>query len=78
MCYYFVSGFFALLVNVVGFVLAIICGSTISLVVDYSIELVTISVIVQIGISVILYMSGKPKQSHNINTACNRGKLEQQ
>lgn len=70
---YRLNGFFALLVNVVGFVLAIICGSTVSLVVDYSIELVTISVIVQIGISVILYMAGKPKQSYNINTACNRG-----
>jgi hypothetical protein len=43
MCYYFVSGFFALLVNVAGFDMAILYGSTVSLVVDYSIELVTIS-----------------------------------
>ena len=75
MCYYFVSGCFALLVNIVVFVLAILCGSTVSLVVDYSIELVTIAVIVQIGISVILYMAGKPNESYNINPASNRGKL---
>jgi len=75
MCYYFVSGFFALLVNVAGFDMAILYGSTVSIVVDYSIELATISVIVHIGISVILYMAGKPKESYNINLATNGGKL---
>ena len=70
---YRLNGFFALIVNVACFDMAILYGSTVSLVVDYSIELVTISVIVHIGISVILYMAGKPKESYNINLATNRG-----